>query len=48
MQNYMEKIQFYTFSPSSKIDFWPFLKLQKMDFGKKKLIDLFDFMSFLA
>ena len=22
--------------PSSKIDFWPFLKLQKMEFGKKK------------
>ena len=28
--------------PSSKIDFWPFLKLQKME------IDLFDFTSFLA
>ena len=38
------------FSPSSKIDFWPFLKLQKMEFGKKKIreIDLFDFTSFLA
>ena len=23
------------FFPSSKIDFWPFLKLQKMDFGQK-------------
>ena len=22
--------------PSSKIDFWPFLKLQKMAFGQKK------------
>ena len=22
--------------PSSKIDFWPFFKLQKMDFGQKK------------
>ena len=31
--------------PSSKIDFWPFLKLQKMEFGQKKNseIDLFDF-----
>ena len=38
------------FSPSSKIDFWPFLKLQKMEFGKKKFreINLFDLMSFLA
>ena len=34
--------------PSSKIDFWPFLKLQKMEFGQKKFreIDLFDFTSF--
>ena len=23
--------------PSSKIDFWPFLKLQKMEFGQKKI-----------
>ncbi len=45
----MENIQFKTFS-SSKIDFWPFLKLQKMDLGKKFLseIDLFDFMSFFG
>ena len=34
--------------PSSKIIFWPFWKLQKMDFGETKFreIDLFDFMSF--
>ena len=35
--------------PTSKIDFWPFLKLQKMEFGQKKIvceIDLFDFTSF--
>ena len=35
--------------PSSKIDFWPYLKLQKMEFGQKKIIrviDLFDFTSF--
>ena len=25
------------FSPTSKIDFWPFLKLQKVEFGQKKL-----------
>ena len=38
------------FFPSSKIDFWPFLKLQKMEFSTKKFreIDLFDFTSFLA
>ena len=37
--------------PSSKIDFWPFLKLQKMEFGEKNClreIDLFDFTSFLG
>ena len=36
--------------PSSKIDFWPFLKLKKMEFGQKKFreIDLVDFMCFLA
>ena len=36
--------------PTSKIDFWPFLKLPKMEFGQKKNsfeIDLFDFTSFL-
>ena len=27
--------QFLNFSPSSKIDFCPFLKLQKMEFGEK-------------
>ena len=36
--------------PSSKIHFWPFLRLQKMDFGQKKFrkIDLFDFTSFFV
>ena len=37
--------------PSSKNDFWPFLKWQKMEFGQKKFfreIDLFDFTSFLG
>ena len=35
------------FFPSSKIDFWSFLKLQKMEFGQKffREIDLFDFTS---
>ena len=36
---------------SSKIDFWPFLKLQKMEFAQYfffREIDLFDFTSFLA
>ena len=34
--------------PSPKIDFWPFLKLEKMDFGKKKFrqIGSFHFTSF--
>ena len=34
--------------PSSKIDFWPFLKLQKMEFRQKHFreIDLFDFTRF--
>ena len=26
--------------PSSKIDFWPFLKLQKMEFGQKNCVKL--------
>ena len=36
--------------PSSKIDFWPLLNLQKMESGQKIIheIDLFHFMSFLA
>ena len=36
--------------PSTKIDFWPFLKLQKMEFGQKKIreIDLFDFTNFFG
>ena len=31
--------------PSSKIDFWPFLKVQKMEFGQKNIreIDLSHF-----
>ena len=37
------------FFPVQKIDFWPFLKLQKMEFGQNFCeIDLFDFTSFLA
>ena len=38
------------FFPSSKIDFWPCLKLQKMEFGEKIFceIDLSDFMSFFG
>ena len=36
--------------PSSKIDFWPFLKLQKWNLAKKKIRenDVFDFTSFFA
>ena len=26
--------------PGSKIDFWPFLKLQKMEFGQKNFVKL--------
>ena len=39
------------FVPSSKIDFWPFLKLQKNGFWSKNFfreIDLFDFTSFFG
>ena len=34
--------------PSSKIDFWPFLKLQKKEVSQKNFreIELFDFTSF--
>ena len=34
--------------PSTKIDSWPFLKLQKKEFGQEKFreIDLFDFPEF--
>ena len=45
------KIFSFELFPSSKIDFWPFLKLQKMEFGQKKIfceIDLFDFTSFFG
>ena len=44
------KLHFKLF-PSLKIDFWPFLKLQKMKFGQKNFfreIDLFDLTSFLG
>ena len=36
--------------PSSKIDFWPFLKLQKMEFGQKNFVKLIYLISrvFLA
>ena len=30
------KYSVLNFFPSSKLDFWPFLKLQKMDFGQKQ------------
>ena len=44
------KFKFSSFQvfPSSKIEFWPFLTLQKMDFGQKIFceIDLFDFTIF--
>ena len=45
----MKAIQIKLF-PSSKIDFWPFLKLQKMEFDQKEIleINLFDFMSFFG
>ena len=33
--------------PSSKIDFWPFLKLQKIEFWQKKIIKLI-FMNFFG
>ena len=38
------------FFPVQKNDFWPFLKLQKKDFGLKKFrrIDLFDSTSFFG
>ena len=38
------------FFPVQKIEFWPFLKLQKIEFGQKIFceIDLFDFMSFFG
>ena len=41
----------FKLSSGSKIDFLPFLKLQKMDFGQKRFfrdIDLFDFTSFFG
>ena len=46
---YYDLLNFKLF-PTSKIDFWPFLKLQKMEFSPKKIpeIDLFDIMSFFG
>ena len=43
------KLHIYQF-PSSKIDFCPFLKWQKMDFGQNKFreMDLFDFTFFFG
>ena len=43
------KLHFGSFNlfPSSKIDFWSFLKLQKMEFGQKKFVKLIYFQ-FLA
>ena len=43
-------LEVLNFFPRSKIDFWPFFKLQKMDFCQKKIreIDLFDLARFLA
>jgi len=40
--------QILNFFPSSKIDFWSFLKWQKMKFGQKffREIDQLDFTSF--
>ena len=37
------KLHFCSFKlfPSSKIDFWPFLKLQKTDFGHSKIDTVF-------
>ena len=44
-------LEFFKLFPSSKVDFWPFLKLQKMEFGQKKFfreIDSVDFTSFFG
>ena len=40
----------FKFFPTWKIDFWPFLKLQKMEFGQEKFheINLFDFTNFFG
>ena len=34
--------------PSSKMDFWPFLKLHKMEFGQKKFMKLIYLTSFFG
>ena len=49
-QFFFREIAFLAVFPSSKIDFWPFLKWQKMEFGQNIFheIDLFDFTSFFA
>ena len=33
-KNFLREIAFLAVFPNSKIDFWPFLKLQKMEFGQ--------------
>ena len=50
MQFFFREIGFLAVLNSSKIDFWPCLKLQKKCNGKKKIreIDLFDFTSFFG
>ena len=50
INQFHEKIFNFKLFPSSKIDFWPFLKWQKMEFGQIffREIDLFDFTSFFG
>ena len=47
---FFREIAFLAVLSSSKIDFWPILKLQKMKIGQKKfrVIDLFDFHEFFG
>ena len=52
-KNFFREIAFLAvlnFFPSSKIDFWPFLKLQKMEFDQQNFCEiyLFDFTSFFG
>ena len=46
---FLAVLNFFLF-PSSKVVFWPFLKLQKMEFGQKKFVKLIYLISqiFLA
>ena len=40
-KNFFREIAFFgsfKLFPSSKIDFWPFLKLQKMEYGQDKFL----------